>query len=424
MKIVILNTSEQTGGAAIAANRLMNALRKNAIDATMLVRDKQTDSPYVASINNTWYLSVVNKFRFIYERLIIFISNRFSKKNLFSVSIANTGNNLSEHPLVKEADIIHLHWINQGFLSLENIEQLTKLNKPIVWTMHDMWPFTGICHHARECNNFQFTCKNCFYLKKPTEFDLSCKVFMRKKIVSHNNIHYVACSHWLQEQGKLAFLFSGKQIFSIPNPIDVTVFLPGRSKSATRKKMSIPTDKKLILFGAAKVSNERKGLNYMIDACSYLKKHVGLKDEIELVLFGKSDIALDTLFPFKIHYLSYLTRQEDIVDLYNAVDVFVIPSLEENLPNTIMESMACGTPCVGFDIGGIPEMIDHKENGYVAEYKNSRDLAAGICYILENANVDTLKVNCVEKVRRCYSEEIVANQYVQLYNSLLNSDRI
>jgi glycosyltransferase involved in cell wall biosynthesis len=163
VKIVILNTSDRTGGAAVAAGRLGKALEQAGIQVDKLVR------------KDTW----LNRFRFYWERLIIFLCNHLNRKNLFAVSIANTGTDLLGHPLVEEADIIHLHWINQGFLSLRDIERLVKQNKPIVWTMHDMWPCTGICHHARDCEKFQTECESCFFLKSKGK-DLSTSVFDKK----------------------------------------------------------------------------------------------------------------------------------------------------------------------------------------------------------------------------------------------------
>lgn len=186
MKIVILNTSERTGGAAVAAGRLGKALGQAGIQVEKLVRD------------DSW----LNRFRFYWERLIIFLCNHLNRKNLFAVSIANTGMDLSGHPLVKDADIIHLHWINQGFLSLKDIEELVKLNKPIVWTMHDMWPCTGICHHARDCEKFQMICESCFFLKSKGK-DLSTSVFDKKlSLYKEANITFVGCSRWLSGKAK------------------------------------------------------------------------------------------------------------------------------------------------------------------------------------------------------------------------------
>ena len=413
MKILILSTSERTGGAAVAANRLMHALNKSGQEAKMLVRDRQTDDPSVVSVNTSWWKKKINFLRFAYERWVIFVHNRFSRKNLFAVSIANTGTDISRHPLVKEADIIHLHWINQGFLSLTDIRKLMELGKPVVWTMHDMWPFTGICHHAGDCGDFSKKCRECSCLSsKPSK--LSSKNFLKKeKYIYQNTINLVGCSQWITNKIRESALGKRKNILSLPNPIDTHAFKQ-TSKTDARQKLGLPHGKKLILFGALITTDKRKGIDYLFQAVNILHSK-----DIELVVFGQAKGNIDAPLDFKINSIGYLSNNAQIIALYNAVDVFVSPSLEENLPNTIMEAMACGTPCVGFSTGGIPEMIDHKQNGYVAEYKNPEDLAAGIAWVLENAESLGLSDACVKKVKENYSEAVVAEKYISLYTSLL-----
>ncbi|GHU94480.1 glycosyl transferase [Bacteroidia bacterium] len=408
MKILILSTFERNGGAAVAANRLMHALNKAGHEAKMLVRDKQTDDENVVSINTNWLKKKLNFLRFAYERWVIFVQNRFSRKNLFAVSIANTGTDISYHPLVKAADIIHLHWVNQGFLSLKDIEKLTKLGKPIVWTMHDMCCFTGICHYVGTCNRYQMQCHDCSFLQHPTDNDLSLAVFEKKTFFT-NKINYVGCSHWIAACAKQSSLLKNAAITNIPNPIDITQFQP-IEKQAARQKLMLPTGKKLILFASVKLSDTRKGMAYFVETCRQLAG-----SEIEIVFFGgQIDENIVHTIPLNTNHLGYLKTPADIAAAYSACDIFVIPSLEDNLPNTIMESMACGTPCVGFDVGGIPEMIDHQKNGYVAQYKNAEDLAKGILFCLEN-NTE-LSANAREKVLKTYAEDIVAQQYLNLYN--------
>ena len=415
MKILLINTSERTGGAAVAANRLMHALNKAGHEAKMLVRDKQTNDENVVSINTSFIQKKINFIRFAWERLVIFARNRFDKKNLFAVSIANTGIDIGKHPLVKDADIIHLHWINQGFLSLKSIKQLIESGKSIVWTLHDMWAMTGICHHARECNHYQTQCRNCFFLNKPDTHDLSCRIFTRKKgIYQSEKITFITCSRWLKNNAEKSALISGQKIVAIPNPIDTSLFRP-MDKSLCRETLNLPKDKKLILFGTVKISDERKGIHYLIKAVELLSQKSEI-DNTELVIFGKSNPFLSDISTLKVNYLNFLSNEEEIVALYNAVDVYVTPSLEENLPNTIMEAMACGTPCVGFNIGGIPEMIDHKKNGYISEYKSVEDLANGIYETLFEADYEQLSHNARQKVIDCYSEEVTIKQYVELYN--------
>lgn len=397
MKIVILNTSERTGGAAVAAGRLGKALKQAGIQVDKLVRD------------DTW----LNRFRFYWERLIIFLCNHLNRKNLFAVSIANTGTDLSGNLSVKEADIIHFHWINQGFLSLKDIEALVKLNKPIVWTMHDMWPCTSICHHARDCEKFQTGCKSCFFLKSKGK-DLSTSVFDKKlSLYKDANITFVGCSRWLSGRAKKSYLLQDKTVLSIPNPIDTEVYHP-MDQGTARELLGLPSGKKLLLFGALNVTDKRKGIDYLIAALRKIEK-----PDVELVVFGQVKDDIRGLFPVPIHSMGYLSDESKIVALYNAVDIFITSSLEENLPNTIMESMACGTPCVGFEIGGIPEMIDHKINGYVTNYKDANDLANGIQWVLEHGDQQALSDACVKKVQENYTEEVVAKQYIELYERLL-----
>lgn len=397
MKVVILNTSERTGGAAVAAGRLGKALSRAEIQVDKLVR------------KDTW----LNRFRFYWERLIIFLCNHLNRKNLFAVSIANSGTDLSGHPLVKGADIIHLHWINQGFLSLKDIQALVKLNKPIVWTMHDMWPCTGICHHARDCEKFQTECESCFFLNSKGK-DLSTSVFNNKlSLYKDANITFVGCSQWLSGRARKSYLLWDKTILSIPNAIDTEVYHPMDQGTAC-ELLGLPSGKKLLLFGALNVTDKRKGIDYLIEALRKIEKL-----DVELVVFGQVKDDIRGLFPVPIHSMGYLSDESKIVALYNAVDMFITSSLEENLPNTIMESMACGTPCVGFEIGGIPEMIDHKINGYVANYKDADDLANGIRWVLEHKDGQALSDACVKKVQENYTDEVIAGKYLALYQNIL-----
>ena len=422
MKILLINTSEKKGGAAIACQRLMNALNANSIEAKMLVRDKQTNNPKVASVNTNGWKRLLNKWRFLWERLVIFLHNGFSRSNLFRVSIANTGNDISHHPWVQEADILHLHWVNQGFLSIKNIEKLNSLGKPIVWTMHDMWPCTGSCHHSRGCNNYHTQCHNCFYILNGKKHkDIAHKTFQKKvPLFKTTNIQYITCSKWLKERAINNPFFSLSHCTNIPNPINISLYCPS-SKTEARKLFNLPTENiKLVLFGAAKITDERKGIRFMIETCQLLSKnHLFDKDNFSLVVFGANSNAIADKVPFNVYPLDYLSSTESIISLYNAVDLFVTPSLDENLPNTIMESMACGTPCVGFNTGGIPEMIDHKVNGYVANYMDTEDLANGIRWVLEEADYRQLSYNARKKVEKNYSETVVAEQYKRLYQKLL-----
>ena len=413
---MIVNTSERTGGAAIAAGRLTEALKSHGIKAKMLVRDKQTDRISTVALGGGWKL--VRKF--VWERVVIWINSHFRRERLFSVDIANTGNDITRLPEFKEADLIHLHWINQGMLSLKVIRKILASGKPVVWTMHDMWPCTGICHHARTCTAFHSECGACPMIYSQKRKDLSTRIFRQKqRLYASGGIHFVTCSHWLEGMAKQSALLANQPVSVIPNPISTTLFHPMKQTEA-RQKLALPTEGKLILFGSVKLTDKRKGIDYMVEACRLLaKQHPALKEQLALVAVGMHAAELQPLVPFKVHNMGYVREEHQLAEIYNAADLYVIPSLDENLPNTIMEAMACGTPCVGFPTGGIPEMIDHLKNGYLTKEHSAEQLAEGIYTLLTTPAYESLSHEAVAKVNACYSGRSVANQYGQLYAKLL-----
>ena len=408
MNILFISTSDLHGGAAIAAFRLMNALQTEGMNIKMLVRDKRSSNRNVIEVGN----KNKNKWNFLWERGKIFLANRFSQKNLFDISIANTGVSVTTLPEFQHADIIHLHWINQGMLSLKELKNIFTSGKKVVWTMHDMWPFTGICNHAGDCTNYQQACGFCPYLVGATPRDLSNKIFKQKQVAySSGNITFVTCSNWLKDLAKKSPLTTNHTVVSIPNPIDTRHYCP-KDKIGVRKKLQLPLDKKIVLFAAVKISDKRKGIDYLIEASRLMKQHT---DNVLFLTAGNNGKEIANQLALPAHSMGFVAP-ENMPDVYNAADVFVTPSLQENLPNTIMEAMACGTPCVGFRIGGIPEMIDHLKTGYIAEYKNANDLAKGLFWTLFEADTATLSVNAREKTLKSYAQEKIAQQYKKIYD--------
>lgn len=417
MKVLLINTSERTGGAAIACNRLMDALKNNGVKARMLVRDKQTDRLTVTALRPSIMLPI----KFLYERLVIFIHNGFSRKNLFQVDVANAGTDITRLNEFKNSDVIHLHWVNQGFLSLSNLDKIIHSGKKIVITMHDQWYFTGVCHYSGDCNKFQTSCSKCDMLKG-TIYDITQSTFNKKQnIYKDADITFVSCSKWLGNIAKSAKLTQGHKVVSIPNAIDTDFFRPC-DKEEARKKCNLPTDKKLILFGSQRITDERKGFQFLVKACETIKKNnPELSSQIGVVVLGGQSDVVQSMLPFPVFPISYVSDQQQIVNLYNAVDMYVTPSLQDNLPNTIVEAMSCGVPCVGFNVGGIPEMIDHKANGYVAEYRNAEDFAEGIIWTF-NQDYSTLSEASRTKAVETYSQESVANKYIEVYDNSGNSN--
>ncbi|MBQ3634643.1 MAG: glycosyltransferase [Bacteroidales bacterium] len=420
MKVVHINKTEGGGGAAVAARRLHEGLLKAGIESSMLVeKGSRNKGRHIDSLSGGLFSNVAAFCRFVSERLYLLPKERSSRMR-YNFSVANVGVDISTHPLVREADIIHLHWINQGFLSLGSLSKLFALGKPIFWTLHDMWSFTGGCHYAGTCLEYTEHCGFCPFLRTPEKADLSYKGFLQKREVYGDvDLTAVACSNWLGSCATSSALLRKKKCITIPNPIDTKVFRP-MDKNEARKELGLPTDKKLLLFGAASVSDTRKGYRFLLEALRIISDSFPMiAKQIELVVFGRVKGQLnEDNHNFKTHHLDFISSTETLVKLYNAADVFVLPSLQDNLPNTVVESMSCGTPVVGFRTGGAPEMVVHEKTGYLAEVKNALSLAGGICSLLMS-HTASHQQEISEHAASLYSEEVVIPQFVKAYEEAL-----
>jgi glycosyltransferase involved in cell wall biosynthesis len=420
MKVTLINTSDAGGGAPVACMRLLKALRLKQVEAGMLVQKKKTDDPAVRAIGAGLASRLKARFDFFYERIPFILFKAKNKSLRFAFSTANVGSDISDHQEVLNADILHLHWTNFGYLSINDLKKLFKTGKPVVWTLHDMWAFTGGCHYSGDCDHFINHCGNCWMLRDPDEHDLSFTGWRRKMdMFKHaKNVVFVTCSHWLANVARTSSLLKDFRIETIPNPIDTAIFLP-KDKTTARKKWHITPDAKIILFGAANIMDRRKGISYLVDALGELKKNYP-EQNIEIIIFGKNKSFDINAMPFKVHELNMINSQDDLVDLYSLADVFVTPAIEDNLPNTVMEALACGTPVVAFNTGGLPDMVEHHRNGYLAKFKSSADFAAGIHYVLNADNRAELAENARKKVLDNFTNDIVASKYIDLYQNILN----
>jgi glycosyltransferase involved in cell wall biosynthesis len=407
MKILLLSTFETFGGAAVACRRLMQALNKSDNNVWMYVQEKKSGTSHVIS-NEGKISKFLSKFRFVIER-VFFLFYEKNKSVRFQFSPAIVGLSLNRNTIFQKADVIHLHWTQFGFLSIKSLEEIFQSNKPVVITLHDMWYFTGGCHYSRACDNYERSCGNCEqFLSTPSSNDLSHKLWLKKQKLFNqykNNIQVVACSQWLASIAQTSSIFRGYKIHAIPNPIDIELFKPTTFENQ---------NKKIILFAAMKISDERKGWTYLLEALNYLSFSIEFNN-VELLIMGHVDEKDLKNIPFNYTCTGYLSNVTQIIETYQKATVFAMPSLEDNLPNTIMEAMACGTPSVGFNQGGIPEMITHLKNGYVADYKSSEDFANGLKYVLTSNDLSDLRKKARNKVELHYSEEIVAQQYKAIY---------
>lgn len=420
MKIALICKSDSTGGAAVVTFRLMNALRANGMDARMIVTEKKSGSPHVieaASQNK----SLVP---FLAERLRIFAGNGFNRKTLFRIDTASDGLSLHRIPFVREADVICLNWVNQGVVSLKGIRKLAALGKPLVWTMHDMWNMTGICHHAGYCQKFlgpRGECGDCPLLEhKASKNDLSHKVWQHKRnLYDSVNINFVAVSTWLADTARKSSLMHDSDISVIPNAFDTTtISLP------TKTAVSDNRDSARIIFGAARIDDPVKNHHTLVEATKILAdKYPQEAKRLELVTFGSLKDP-DALKGVAIRH-THLGRisPEEIRDIYESGSVVVSTSEWETLPGTLIEGQAWGCVPVALDHGGQPDIIDHLSTGYLAPWSDNRKenalrIAEGILWGINNRNsvIQIMQHSVIEK----FAENTVAEKYIRLFRKLLN----
>ncbi len=420
MKIIHLCSSDIQGGAARAAFSLNKALNNAGVSSSMLVQKKISEDRNVFSYVDSITKEIQFSKRFLLDYLYIYF---LTERERGRFSFPYWGVDISKHPVIKEADILHLHWINQGYFSFNTFQRLAKLKKPIVWTFHDMWGFTGGCHYSLGCEKYKSTCLECPSLKFRKKKDSSNKIFLEKKKLYKNlRFNIVTCSNWLGGIVKKSFLLKDFPVTVIPNTLDIGLYKPGEKKAA-RIKLNLPVDKLLILFGTMTVKDKRKGFDLLrLGLLKLYNDHVSLRDKLEIIVFGSAKLDEGLDIPFKINFLGRLKNDEEIALSYNSADVFVAPSIEDNLPNTVMESLACGTPVVAFNIGGMPDMILHKQNGYLALPQSIGDLSDGIYWLLQGIlGGKKFQLTARDKVINNFTPEIVSEKYKQVYKSILTT---
>lgn len=412
MKILIVNTSDIEGGAARAAYRLHKALLAQGVDSQMLVQKKSSDDFTVEALATTKVQKGLNLLRPTLDS----IPTRFYKnktKTLFSPSWLGFSNIIDKINEINP-DIVHLHWICGAMMRVEDI---ARIKAPIVWSLHDNWAFTGGCHIMWECEKYKTECGACPRLGSNKKNDLSSKVFKRKQkaFESKKDMTIVGLSSWLNNASKSSTLLKEKNHINLPNPIDTNIFKPF-DKEKSRELWSLPQSKKLVLFGANSATSDiNKGFKELSEALHKLEDK-----DIEFVVFGSSEPKESQNFGFKTHYLGHLHDDVSLVTLYSAVDVMIVPSLQEAFGQTASEAMACGTPVVAFGHTGLLDIIDHQRNGYLAKPFDTTNLKDGIEWVLDHEDYEKLCLNAREKVRKEFDNVLVAKKYIELYKEILN----
>lgn len=416
MKTLSLSTFDNQGGAARATYRLHQGLEQIGVESWILCQSKfSQDTKVVGGKTSSGIEQIKTGFRLTLDQLPLKLYRQKSKQ-LFSPHWLSS----KPHQQIAKLnpDIINLHWISAGYLQ---IETLARFSQPLVWTLHDMWSFTGGCHYNQSCNKFTATCGTCPLLGSSKEGDLSRHIWQRKqKSWKDLNLTIVTPSQWLGDSAKASSLFGDRRVEVIPYGLDTEIYRP-IEQSTARKLLQLPQDKQLVLFLSLNAtSDQRKGFHLLQPALQQLSHSAG-QDQLELMVVGASAPENPPELGFKAHYLGILEDDLTLALAYSAADVFVAPSLQDNLPNTVLEAIACGTPCVAFDIGGMPDMIDHQQNGYLAKPFVIEDLTEGIRWVLaDSSRLKNLGHSARTKAEQEFALKIQARRYQKLYQEILD----
>ncbi|MCC6804247.1 MAG: glycosyltransferase family 4 protein [Anaerolineae bacterium] len=414
MQVLHVNWLESFGGASKAAQRLHQGMLRIGVESRMFVLKKTSASESVYEVPGL----LGEWMRRLSHRIDPLPLRRYPDRppNLvFS-------NNWMPYPVARilnrlPSDLLHFHWIGGGLIP---ISEMQHVNKVVVWTLHDSWAFTGGCHLPFDCMRYKDTCGECPRLHSTKNNDISHWGLEKKQqSYAKMRITIVTPSRWLAECARSSTLLHDKRIEVIPYGLDLALYKPS-DKYAARTALNLPQDKKLILFGAVQsTSDYNKGFHLLRPALHQLATE-GWFNRAEAVIFGNAPNAPVEDLGLTPHYLGSINDEMKLCQLYSAADVLIIPSLQENLPNVVLEAMACGTPCVGFRIGGIPDLIEHQINGYMAEPYEPADLANGIVWVLEDDERHReLSAQSAAKIRREHALPDIARRYVALYEAIL-----
>jgi GT2 family glycosyltransferase/glycosyltransferase involved in cell wall biosynthesis/Flp pilus assembly protein TadD/predicted SAM-dependent methyltransferase len=426
LKVVHLSTQD-FGGAGKAAYRLHKGLQTIGVDSAMLVLNKQSgDSSvkvlpidYTGGTATSLDVPVYNSPQWMkqfrkWHKLLSNYPKRPAGLEIFTDAESDIRIDLVQE--IRDADIINLHWV-AGEIDFPGAS-IALGNKPVVWTLHDMNPFTGGCHYAGDCLNYKTSCGACPQLGSDTENDLSNHVWKQKYDVYKTlSINIVTPSRWLGKCAAESKLFSPFPVTLIPYGFPIDIFMP-YPKAEIRKQLNIPESAKVILFGADSVVNARKGFIYLLEA---LNRHSLKSTQDSVILtFGSFPEGVKFSSRYPVYNLGRIADENQLAMAYSAADVFVIPSLEDNLPNTVLEAMACGVPVVGFNIGGVPDMVDHKKTGFLVRPRDIAGLIEGIDWVISSSDSGTdFSEQCRKKVEKGYALEVQAKAYCELYSGIL-----
>lgn len=397
--------------------RLNKALIDSGVQSSVLCLYRFNPLSNVKTAYTTLPGKIKAVFNIFAERFLI---SPFLKNNEVPFSLQRFGFSVADDPLVIEADVVHLHWVNHGFLAGPELKALARIKKKIVWTLHDANPVTGGCHVRYECENHRFSCGNCPVLKNPGPGDLSHRTWkIKKEAYNELDLTFVAPSKWMKQSAENGSLSEGKQVVTIFNSLEMDLFKP-LDKAECRKELGLDPGKQIILAGFMPSKFSRhKGLPELIEAIRKLSAIKSLDPaRIEIVFFGSQGTEFTESLPVKFRFTGTISNDLLLAKYYNAADVFLMSSLEESMGYTALESLACGTPVVAFDTSGVKDVVQHEINGYMAELYNTDQLASGIEWVLNHSHPAALSQNSRNWAHDNFNPQLVARQHLTLYHSL------
>lgn len=413
MRIVLLNTYDQYGGASYACYRLFRGLSAIGVDVRMLVRESGVHPDEFVSVGKR----LDGRLRALLDYLPL---RRYPERQQHNFSPAWMPARAVAEAAKLRPDLLHLHWVPQGFVQ---IEALGGYGGKVLWTLHDSWAFTGGCHLPGDCRRYEQSCGACPVLGSGKENDWSRRIWQRKHNAWENlDLTIVTPSRWLAERAGASSLFANRRIEVIPNGIDTSRFCPGDATLA-RRALGLPEDRPILLFGAVHAFSDRnKGLDLLLQALSTLSN--AERRGAVLVLFGEDPHGPLPDCGLPVINVGAISCEEKIACLYRSADLFILPSRQENLPNMLMEALACGTPAVAFAVGGNPELITHGRTGYLAKPYCCDDLGHGIAQILANESMrKTMAAAARSWATAAVGMETIVARYLALYQELAGSDQ-
>ncbi len=422
MNILQISSAADSGGAGVAMARLHRALNRQGHHSHTVARLRRTPQPGVLTLPEA-----LSAGQSLVHRSIN--NARMQLDAWFSLPrVYRSTEQLLHTALFKKADVVQLHNLHGFYFNYDLLPKISRL-KPVVWTLHDMWALTGHCAYSYDCERWQTGCFSCPLLRgkgrqlvepRPTLLDRTAMRWQKKKDLYRNSkLHIVTPSLWLAGKVQRSTLAGALSIQCIPNGVDLSVFCPTDQASA-RETLGVPHGAKVLLFVAAKVTQGRKGLAYLYKALHLLRQ----TKELVVLTVGSAGRDLDEIPGYEQIHLGQLTEESRINLAYCAADLYVLPTLADNQPLTAVESLASGTPVVCFDVGGLPEMVQHMRTGYLARCGDAADLATGMRMLLEDDGLRArMRSNSRDFALAHYALEEQANRYVEIYEHAVHTQR-